>query len=860
MARPYRPRRWRQIQADPAACLLLSRELGILPVTAQVLYNRGLCTPDQARTFLTAGRDQILDPFLLKDMDRAVGLIRRQIADDRPIMVYGDYDVDGVTGTTILVLALRALGARVEYYIPDRFSEGYGLNPAALAEIRDRGIDFILSVDTGVSAVAEAKAARELGITLVVSDHHEPGAELPDVPALINPKRRDCTYPFKGLSGVGVAFKLALALEAPNVWELLDIVALGTIADMVPLLGENRAMVREGLEALGRTRRPGLRALMGVAAIREPVTATHIAFALAPRINALGRMGSAMTGVELMITDDPDRARTLALHLDSENRSRQEVEAAILEEALQQAERQDPAERSHVLVLAGEGWHHGVVGICASRVLEAYHRPAILLSIDGDEVRGSARSIPAFHLHRALTQVADLFIKFGGHAAAAGMTLKRREDIPVLRERLNRIAAAWLQPEDLVPELRVDARVRLGEVSEKLLAELQSLQPHGIGNPQPILAVTGTAVLESRTMGREQQHLKLLVGGSSLLPMEAVGWNMAPARPSAGAEVRLAFWPEWDTYNGRNRLRLTVKDLQVELGEGVPVSEAVSPGPQVEQCLLWNPLADLDHSPAWGALLDGRGARLQEALASLNPSELQVEAAAARTAEPDGDPAQEMEAEPDPTRLIYLERLAAPADSRLLVLTASPWAAAELAIQLRESRPDLRQEILLWYPGEPEPASGRILVASFGVKPATFYTDTVLYHPPYHEGQVRGSRVHLLWKEAEWDLVETSLGWAYPDRETLVSLYKLIRSGNPTAEALAEATGEVFGPWTELRLESCRTIFQEVGLLDLSGQMNGKNGERFQLESSERYRLGMAGRSAVGECKASDWPARKSAI
>lgn len=300
VAKPFRPMRWRLAMPDPAGCWLLSRSHNLSTVTAQVLYNRGVTTPDLAQQFLSAGRAQILDPFLLKDMDRAVAIIHNRIASGRSIMVYGDYDVDGVTGTTILVLALRALGAQVDYYIPDRFSEGYGLNVAAITELNQRGHDFILSVDTGISAVHEAEVARSLGMTLVVTDHHEPGPELPYADALINPKRRDCTYPFKGLSGVGVAFKLALALEAPNAWDLLDIVALGTIADMVPLTGENRAIVREGLGALGSTSRLGLRALMEVAGVKQPVTATHIGFALGPRINAMGRMGSAMQGVELL--------------------------------------------------------------------------------------------------------------------------------------------------------------------------------------------------------------------------------------------------------------------------------------------------------------------------------------------------------------------------------------------------------------------------------------------------------------------------------------------------------------------------------------------------------------------------------
>ncbi len=852
VARPYLAMRWRPAMPDPAGCLWLSRELSISQVTAQVLYNRGLTTPDAVREFLTAGRSQILDPFLLKDMDRAVDLLRRRIASGRPIMVYGDYDVDGVTGTTILVLALRALGAEVEYYIPDRFAEGYGLNVGALTEIRGRGHDFVLSVDTGVSAVQEALAAKELGITLVVSDHHEPGPELPGVPALINPKRPDCTYPFKGLSGVGVAFKLALALGAPNAWELLDIVTLGTIADMVPLVGENRAIVREGLATLGATRRPGLKALMEVAGVKQPVTATDIGFKLGPRINALGRMGSAMTGVELLTTEDSGRATELAHHLDAENRSRQEVEAGILAEALQQAQEQSEEERSHVLVLAGEGWHHGVVGICASRVLEAYHRPAILLSIDEHEVRGSARSIPAFHLHRALLQVSDLFTKFGGHAAAAGMTLKRREDVPVLRRRLNEIARQWLRPEDLVPELRIDSFVGLDAMDEKLLAELQTLQPHGIGNPGPIFAVQDVLAADVRTMGKEQQHLKLVLSSVQAKgPMEAVGWSMAPAMPPAGARLQVAAFPEFDTYQGRNRLRLTMKDLQVVSGRGGnPVNLVDTPSLTAADCVAWDPLQGAQRGGAAPTFIDARGARLGEALAAMADPHAEV----AATAE-----GEEHET-PEPSRKLYLEALLAPAGSRVLVLTASPWAAVAVAAELQRALPDLRREIHLWRPGADEPQGGVAVVAPYGALPRTTFTDTVLYHPPYHRGQVPGGRVHLLWEESDWRLAEVCLGWPYPDRDVLVQLYKLLRSGEATARRLAGALQEMPGPWNELRLAAGMTIFREVGILDQRGQLTAQSGARFELGASQRYRNGQEARRLLADSQASNWPLKGYAI
>ena len=858
MAKPYRPRRWRSALPDPAACWLLSQELSISPVTAQVLYNRGLTTPDAARAFLTAGRDQILDPFLLKDMDRAVALIRRRIAEGGPIMVYGDYDVDGVTGSTVLVLALRALGAKVDYYIPNRFNEGYGLNVGALREIRERGYDFILSVDTGVSAIQEAEAAKELGITLVISDHHEPGPELPDVPALINPKRADCSYPFKGLSGVGVAFKLALALEAPGAWDLIDIVTMGTIADMVPLIGENRAIVREGLAALGATRRPGLRALMEVAGVKQPITATHIGYSLGPRINALGRMGSAMQGVELLTTDNEARAKELARLLDDENRSRQEVEAGILEEALRQAELQRPQDKEFVLVLAGEGWHHGVVGICASRVLEAYHRPAIMLAIDGDGARGSARSIPAFHLHRALLQVYDLFVKFGGHAAAAGMTLKTHADIPQLRERLNRLGAQWLKPDDLIPELRVDAYIGLEQVTDQLMSELRALEPHGIGNPSPVFAARDAAVCDSRFIGREENHIKLMLkGGSMKAPMEAVGWSMAPAMPGMAARVQVAFNPEYNIYNGRSSLRINLRDLQVidsPDDRGFPVHEAVLPQVSEAALLRWDPLT-VGHRQRPPILVDAREERLSAVLAQFQAPHTEVAAAAA------GD-AVELELEaPEPTRLRYIEVLAAPRGSRLLVRTASPWAAAGLVADLQKVMPDRKEEIRLWAPGEAEPEAGAIIVAPYGLHAAGSFSDTLLYHPPYDEGQMPGGRVHLLWERADWALARAVLGWPYPERESLVALFKLLRKGEASPERLALELVEAPGPWNRLRLEAGLAIFREMGLLGPDGRLIAANGTgKFDLEASSRYCKGAAARDRLIRLQASDWPSSGEAL
>ena len=849
MARPYRPKRWRPVLADPADCYLLSTQLSLSPVTAQVLVNRGLRTPEQAHEFLTAGRSQILDPFRLKGMREAVDLIRARLAQGGPIMVYGDYDADGVTATAVLVIALRSLGAQVEYYIPDRFSEGYGLNADALKAIRDRGHDFVVTVDTGISAVAEARLAREIGLTLVVTDHHEPGRVLPEVPALINPRRPDCTYPFKGLAGSGVAFKLALALEAPGVWDLLDIVTVGTVADLMPLVGENRAIVREGLARLGETRRPGLRALMEVAGVKPPVTAGHVGFALGPRINALGRMSTAAEAVELLLTDDPRRALELARRLDAENRARQETEAAILQEALAQAAALPPEEREWAVVLAGEGWHQGVVGICASRVLEVYHRPTILLSVNGDEAKGSARSIPGFHMQRALLQMADLFTKFGGHAAAAGMSMRSAAQVGELRRRMNQLASEWLRPEDLVPEQQVDAFVPLSLVDERLIQELAGLEPYGIGNPAPVLATDGLEVVESRPIGREQQHLKLyLRTGDGAAPVEAVGWNMAQVAPERGRRVAVAYQPEINTYMGRSRVQLVLKDLK-PAGDGRPFRL------REEHCLAWDPLAGVAPEAGRmaggegplrpGTVIDGRDGRLTELLAAVAAQAGEVAAAAlpgGTGAVPDSAAMAEEAADP---RLTYLSALCQSAGARVLVLTSSPWAALALAERLDREMPDLRRGLALWLPGEPEPEAARLVVAAHGQGAHGPFTDVVLFHPPYGPVRYPAERLHLLWQEEDWPVAEATLGWPYPDRDVLVHLFRLLRSGHATPEELALRLGEVPGPWNRLRFESGMAIFAEVGLVDASGQLVAADGVRFDLTSSQRYRRGQEARAAL---------------
>ncbi len=857
VARTYKFRRWAVAEADPAACLDLAGRLGVTPVTAQILYNRGFTTPEAARAFLHCDQEGLHDPFLLRDMDRASALLQRHAAARDPILVYGDYDVDGVTGTAILVQALRHLGARVDYYIPNRFAEGYGLNAAAVRQAAADGYACILSVDTGISALAEAELARELGLTMVVTDHHEPGPELPRADAVVNPGRRDCPYPFKGLAGAGVAFKLVQALagnDSALLEELLDIVAVATLADMVPLVGENRWLVRAGLQRLAVTRRPGLAALKQVAGI-EPgrtMTAGHVGFALGPRLNALGRMGDARAGVELLLTPDPDRALAIAQHLDAENRNRQEVEAAVLTEASAQWESQPPAEKEFCTVLAGSGWHHGVVGICASRVVERHYRPAVLLAIEGDEARGSARSIPGFHLYQALAQCQDLLIKFGGHAMAAGMTL-RTADIPALRARLNRLAREWLADDDLVPRLTVDAYVQPEQVTPDLVAELARLEPYGIGNPAPLLACSDLALVESRPVGKEGQHLKARLAATDGQMYDAIGWGLAAAAvpgdapgtgpadapPAVGSRVQVAFVPEMNEWNGRSRLQLVLSDLR-------PAATAtdISAADMAQALQVWDPLAGLEGEEA-------------------TPVPAPWPALALPAPRPEGDP---------PTRLSGVAALAA--RGPVLVLVNSPWALAPLARSLQAVLRPQGGAVRLWLPGHPCPAPApgqpEVVLAAWGTLPVAagdrrFHT-AVAWHPPFLLTQAAAATalaggVAAAWQPHDLELAGVLLGWPYPGRTELVHLYRMLRqqvqpvSSADLAARLVGSGQEPMGPWNLLRVRAGAAILEELRLLtgvaadrlQIVPAPGGQHG-KMKLEDSPRHWRGLVGRNALRRC------------
>jgi single-stranded-DNA-specific exonuclease len=573
MAKPAKV--WRVADADAEQAASLARKVGISPVVAQVLLNRGIGDADQARRFLYGGVETLPDPFLLQDMATAVARLKTAIDKGEKITVYGDYDVDGITATALVYRVLARLGAVVEYYIPERQSEGYGLNDAALEALCQGGTNLVVTVDCGINSATEiARIAGRLDV--IVSDHHQPPPLLPPAVAVLNPKRVDCPYPEKNLAGVGVAFKLCQALwrdmrgDGALFMDYLELVAVGTIADIVPLTGENRILVKLGLAALSKTANPGLRALMKVAGLAESkLDAGKVGYILAPRLNAAGRISHAAAGVELLTTEHGERAAELAAELDGENAKRQQVEKELLTAAEAMLAGGDTAE-AKVIVLAGADWHPGVIGIVASRLVDRYYRPVVMISIRDGVGKGSCRSIPGFDIYQALQGCSDLLLQFGGHQQAAGLTIEPG-NIDAFRERLSGLAAATLAAEDYIPKLNVDFRVALAEIDAALLEELACLAPHGMGNPSPLFVCEDLAVAGVKPVGAEGRHLKLRVrrqGASG----DVIAWDMGGLAPdlTGDASIDLAFLPEFNEWQGQRHIQLKARDVRLHEAAAPP--------------------------------------------------------------------------------------------------------------------------------------------------------------------------------------------------------------------------------------------------------------------------------------------------
>jgi single-stranded-DNA-specific exonuclease len=570
-------KRWILRGYDSELVASLASALAVSPTLAALLLARGCENEESARKFLKPTPDQLHDPYLMLGMDKAVARLLRAIDRGERILVYGDYDVDGTTGTALLLRALNLLGAQTGYHLPHRFTEGYGIQQAALEKAVAEGYRLAVSVDCGIRAHAPLYWARANGLDVIITDHHLPddsadGEGVPPAYAVLNPNQSDCSYPDKNLAGVGVAFKLVEALfrergRESQVSAFLKLVAIGTVADVAKLTGENRAIVALGLQDLPKATNPGLRALMDVAGCGEGVglTAYDIGFRIGPRINAAGRMDAARAVVELLGTRSSAEARRLAQHLDSRNQERKQVQQQIVNLAIAELESAETEPvNSYVAVIAGQGWHRGVIGIAASKIAERINRPCVILSIEGEVAHGSARSIEPYHLLNGLTACSDLFEKFGGHSHAAGITIKP-ERIGELRRRLNEHAAACLTAEDLRPCVYLDAELPTSEITFELIRELQLLEPYGAGNVRPVFLARNLCILsEPRLIG--QGHLKMTVAGPHGRPLEAIWWQGAERLGELQGGIDLAYTIETSNWTGQALLQLSVQEVRVGNG------------------------------------------------------------------------------------------------------------------------------------------------------------------------------------------------------------------------------------------------------------------------------------------------------
>jgi single-stranded-DNA-specific exonuclease len=517
--------RWNVRKPDQVLVDTLTKELNITPLVAQLLVNRGFHTVEDARYFLF-GTEQFHDPFLLKDMDKAVKRIKEAIETQEPILIYGDYDADGVSSTTVMMKTLTDLGAIVDFYIPNRFTEGYGPNEAAFRHAYESGFKLIITVDTGISAINEAKLAQELGVDLIVTDHHEPGPILPDCFAIIHPKLEDSHYPFEELAGVGVAFKLAHALYGQVPEHLLEIAVIGTIADLVPLKDENRFIAKAGIQKLIHTNNIGLKALFKICSIdMTSITEETIGFSIGPRINAAGRLGDAAPAVHLLLSEDPTEAMELANEIDRLNRTRQTIVNEMTEEAIEMVEKTFSHDQK-VIVIGKENWNAGVVGIVASRLVDKYYRPTIVLTFDHEKgtAKGSARSIDGFDLFQNLSLCRDILPHFGGHTAAAGMTLNI-DDVAELRRRLNDLASELLTDEMLIPVTKLDGEFEIQEIHLDAIKEMLLLAPFGMENPKPKVLLKDAGISSYRKIGSEQNHLKITLEKNGF-SLDSIGFGL----------------------------------------------------------------------------------------------------------------------------------------------------------------------------------------------------------------------------------------------------------------------------------------------------------------------------------------------
>ena len=560
--------------AEKAAALVSA--LNLPPFIARLLVARKVATPAEAESFLQSDLARLHDPFLMKGMDLAVDRVVAAISAGEKITVYGDYDVDGVTAASLMVHFLRELDTPFGYYLPERMAEGYGVNKPALQKIRDGGSSLVITADCGITAVDETAFAKEIGLDVIVTDHHQVGeAGLPQAVAILNPHQEGCAYPYRFLSGVGIIFKLAVAVRSalhakgwgkdklPNMKKHLDLFALGTIADVAPLTGENHTLTLHGLEAMRVTVKPGLVALKSVAGVNGKIDPLAVGFGLGPRLNAAGRLGKADAGFHLLTCQDMTQAKEMARAIDDVNEERKKAQGWTQEEADYLMEREIDLERKDsVIVLASENFHPGVIGIVAARLVEKFYRPAILIAIKEGQGKGSARSIPCFNIFKAMTECSESLDQFGGHAYAAGLTVDEKK-IEAFKKAINIVGRRYLTPDKLVPELIVDSVLDLRDVDRKFFDGMQKLAPFGTGNPAPVFMSTGVTAQDLRMIGKEKNHAKFRAAQGKKT-IEAIGFNLAKAFRKVGQDdlIDIVYEIDLNEWNGKETLQLKILDTR----------------------------------------------------------------------------------------------------------------------------------------------------------------------------------------------------------------------------------------------------------------------------------------------------------
>ncbi|WP_031515573.1 single-stranded-DNA-specific exonuclease RecJ [Desulfofalx alkaliphila] len=859
---------WRVKSSNPTLKIILANQLNISELLAEMLINRGIHTVEEARAFLDCRLDRLHDPFLLKDIDKALEVIMDCLKNGKPILVNGDYDVDGISGTALLVNALHRLGGVVDYHIPQR-QQGYGLHKETLQWAAEEGYCLVITVDCGINALEEAELARQLGLTLVITDHHEPGEVLPKAVAVINPKREDCLYPFKELAGVGVALKLVQAVYQKvglpyHSWhDLLDVACLGTVADIVPLLGENRIIVKHGLVQLKNSPNLGLAALKEVSKITNRLINTKdVGFALGPRLNAAGRVGDPRLGVELLLCPEPERAKEIAEDLDRSNRERQNIETRVLDEALLMLEEQPHLLEDTVLVLASEDWHPGVIGIVASRLLERYHRPVLMISLEGEEGKGSARSIEGFNLYNALEHCKEYLIQFGGHEKAAGFSINAA-NIDDFRRAINDYARSVLDEEALMPSVNIDKIIYPDEINEDIVEELALIAPFGHCNPSPVLGCREVNMGDWRTVGEKRNHLKVKVCGERVT-LDGIGFDLACCEEllAAGKPVDVAFVPEINEWNNRRMVQLKIKDI---CHRAVIRSEGI-------RCQYFP--EDLTRFSE--DLLQNKNLRL------LSPDYILLKLELYKKNGPVEEPLREMST--DFWDKISLhdyrecpDRLGLLADSigpeSVVVLVTSGYQVIELAHSLALKRPELAHRIAYYCRGMTEdigeyikqlskPDSGVVLITTPNLAKDLGIKDlgkAILYYPPFSargllsaaEAAGTNGDLYFMFKTEDIAAASKVLTTFAPERDSFVALYRfLVRKVGMNkivelpAEELREVLTEDGGALVEdYTVALSMQVFAELDLLRFGYRkgiyqvkMLPRPSHKLDLESSKTFK------------------------